>query len=81
MYKVAILLCTFNGERFIKDQLISLRNQKKVKIKLFIIDDGSIDNTLQIIKKFNITKKIYKTKILNQLKIFINLEMKIYLSD
>ena len=62
MYKVAILLCTFNGERFIKDQLISLRNQKKVKIKLFIIDDGSIDNTLQIIKKFNITKKIYKTK-------------------
>ena len=65
MYKVAILLCTFNGERFIKDQLISLRNQKKVKIKLFIIDDGSIDNTLQIIKKFNITKKIYKTKILN----------------
>ena len=62
MYKVAILLSTFNGEKFIKDQLISLRNQKKVKIKVFIIDDGSTDNTLQIIKKFNITKRIYKTK-------------------
>ena len=62
MYKVAILLSAFNGEKFIKDQLISIKNQKKVKIKLFVIDDGSTDNTLQIIKKFNITKKIYKTK-------------------
>ena len=62
MYKVAVLLSTFNGERFIKDQLISLRNQKKVKIKIFIIDDGSTDNTLKIIKNFNIPKKIFKSK-------------------
>ena len=62
MYKVAILLSTFNGEKFIKDQLISIKNQKKVKIKLFIIDDGSTDNTLKIIKNFNIPKKIFKTK-------------------
>ena len=62
MYKVAVLLSTFNGEKFIKDQLISLRNQKKVKIKIFIIDDGSTDNTLKIIKNFSIPKKIFKTK-------------------
>ena len=62
MYKVAVLLSTFNGERFIKDQLISLRNQKKVKIKIILIDDGSTDNTLKIIKNFNIPKKIFKSK-------------------
>ena len=62
MYKVAILLSTFNGEKFLKEQLKSLRNQKKVKIKIFIIDDGSTDNTLKIIKNFNIPKKIFKTK-------------------
>jgi glycosyltransferase involved in cell wall biosynthesis len=62
MYQVAILLSTFNGEKFIKDQLISFSRQKKVKIKLFVIDDGSTDNTIKIIKRFNIPKKIFKTK-------------------
>ena len=62
MIQVAVLLSTFNGEKYIQDQLKSIKNQKKVKIKIFIIDDGSTDNTLEIIKNFNIPKKIFKTK-------------------
>lgn len=62
MKKVAILLSTFNGEKFILEQLESLRKQKNVIIKLFLIDDNSTDNTLNIIKKFNIPKKIFNSQ-------------------
>ena len=62
MYKVAILLSTFNGDKFILKQLESLKNQKSVYIKLFIIDDKSDDKTLDIVKKFKIPKKIFKSK-------------------
>lgn len=62
MHKVAVLLSTFNGGRFLETQLNSLKRQKKVKLKLFIIDDGSVDNTIKIIKNADIPKKIYKTK-------------------
>ena len=62
MHKVAVLLSTFNGEKYILKQLESLKNQKSVFIKLFVIDDNSDDKTLDIIKKFKIPKKIFKSK-------------------
>ena len=62
MYKVAILLSTFNGDKFLLKQLESLKNQKSVFIKLFVIDDNSDDKTLDIIKNFKIPKKIFKSK-------------------
>lgn len=49
---VAILLCTFNGERFLEDQLVSLENQLHTNWTLFVSDDGSSDNTLNILYRF-----------------------------
>ena len=74
MIKVAVLLSTFNGERYIQDQLKSIKNQKKVNIKIFAIDDGSKDNTIKILKEFDIPKKIYKSKkFKNPIKNFLHL--------
>lgn len=49
---VAILMATFNGERFIEDQINSIRNQTFKDWTLYIRDDGSTDKTLSIINRF-----------------------------
>jgi glycosyltransferase involved in cell wall biosynthesis len=49
---VAILLCTFNGERFLSQQLDSLENQTHKHWKLIVSDDGSTDSTLEILKEY-----------------------------
>ena len=49
---VAILMSTYNGEKFIKEQIDSIINQTYDNWKLYIRDDGSTDNTLNIIKNY-----------------------------
>lgn len=47
--KVAVLMCTRDGERFLKQQLDSIRAQRGVELELHVSDDGSTDNTLNIL--------------------------------
>lgn len=49
---VTILLCTFNGERFLEAQLASLEQQSHPNWRLIVSDDGSSDATLSIIERF-----------------------------
>ena len=51
---VAILLCTYQGQKFIQEQLDSFVCQTFKNWKLYISDDHSIDKTLDIIKQFRI---------------------------
>ncbi|RGD85489.1 glycosyltransferase [Thomasclavelia ramosa] len=53
MLKVNILMSTYNGEKYIEEQIQSILNQEEVIIKLYIRDDGSTDNTVKIIESFN----------------------------
>lgn len=52
MKNVAILLSTYNGERFLSEQINSILTQNYKDWKLYIRDDGSTDNTQQIIRKY-----------------------------
>ena len=52
MNKVLVILASFNGELYIKNQIESILNQTDVNIKLLVIDDNSKDNTLKILEKF-----------------------------
>jgi len=52
---VEILMATFNGEKFIKEQINSIISQSYPNWKLLIRDDGSKDKTLKIINEY--TKK------------------------
>lgn len=52
--KVVILISTYNGEKYLKDQLDSLRNQTYGNIRIIARDDGSSDATLDILKSYNI---------------------------
>ena len=49
---VAILMCTYNGENFLKEQLDSIQNQDYKNWTLYVNDDGSKDATLDILKAF-----------------------------
>ncbi|MDB5137171.1 MAG: glycosyl transferase family 2 [Mucilaginibacter sp.] len=45
-------MATYNGEKFISEQLDSLRTQTYVNWQLVIRDDGSKDNTVPIIREY-----------------------------
>lgn len=49
---VAILMSTYNGDKFLKTQIKSIINQKYTNWHLYIRDDGSTDNTISIIEEF-----------------------------
>lgn len=52
MQKVLILLSTYNGEKYLEEQLSSFLFQREITTRLLVRDDGSSDNTLKILKKF-----------------------------
>lgn len=49
---VAILLCTFNGEKYLEEQLESIQNQDYKHWAVYVNDDGSKDTTLDILKRY-----------------------------
>ena len=48
---VTILMATYNGSAHIENQILSLQQQKYKDWMLYIRDDGSSDNTVEIIKR------------------------------
>ena len=61
--KVIVLMSTYNGEKYIKEQIDSILNQSGVDILLKIRDDGSTDNTVSIIENY---QKTYNNIILEK---------------
>jgi glycosyltransferase involved in cell wall biosynthesis len=49
---VAILLCTYNGARFLAEQLDSLEAQTHQNWVVIASDDGSTDHTLEILQQY-----------------------------
>ena len=50
---IQILMSTYNGENYLREQLDSLLNQTYENIKILIRDDGSKDGTIQILKEYS----------------------------
>ena len=53
--RVAILLCTYNGSRFLDEQLASIAAQDYPNWTLVVSDDGSTDNTLVMLEAWRAT--------------------------
>lgn len=47
---VSVALCTYNGERFVAEQLRSILHQTVMPAQVVVSDDGSSDATVQIVK-------------------------------
>ena len=52
MKKVAVVMSTYNGEKYVREQLDSILNQTYKNIEIIVRDDGSKDNTVHIIKEY-----------------------------
>ena len=50
--QIDVLLATYNGEKYIKEQIESILSQTYKNIKLIISDDCSSDKTVEILKEY-----------------------------
>ena len=68
---ISVCLPTFNGEKFIKEQIESILPQLELEDEVIISDDSSTDNTIKIIKSFSdkriilLENNIFKNPIYN----------------
>lgn len=53
---VTVLMSTYNGEKYLEEQLESIIHQESVEVQIYIRDDGSTDGTKSILEKYG---KIY----------------------
>ena len=53
MVKVSVITPVYNAEKYISEAIESVLNQSYEDFEVIVIDDGSKDNTLSIIKKYN----------------------------
>lgn len=49
---VSIVLCTYNGKQFLKEQLNSLTRQTYPKLEIIVVDDCSTDGTKELLMSF-----------------------------
>jgi len=52
VHTVAVLLCSYNGDKFLEEQLESIASQQGVKVHIHVSDDGSTDQTQHLLNRF-----------------------------
>lgn len=50
--KVSVVMCTYNGEKYLREQLDSILNQIYPIYEIIIQDDASTDRTWEIIQRY-----------------------------
>lgn len=51
--KISVAMATYNGEKFVKEQILSILSQLGGGDEIVVSDDGSTDKTLEIIRAIN----------------------------
>ena len=49
---ISVVMATYNGERFLKQQIDSILNQSLPPTELIVIDDCSQDGSLRILQEY-----------------------------
>ena len=73
---VDVLLASFNGDKYLEEQLESLHRQEDVNVRVWVNDDGSFDETLRILEKWKekgLVKSISKTQNIGSTRAFLKL--------
>jgi glycosyltransferase involved in cell wall biosynthesis len=55
---LSIVLCTYNGEHFLREQLDSLLKQTYPHFEILAVDDASTDSTFEILESYSATGKV-----------------------
>ena len=62
MSRISVALCTYNGTKFLREQLESIISQTQSIDELIVCDDGSMDGTIELIRELT-QNTIFKTTI------------------
>ena len=52
--KLSVAMCTYNGAKYVEEQLLSILNQELPVHEIFVCDDGSNDNTMDVVNKVSV---------------------------
>lgn len=52
-FSISVAMCTYNGSKYLNQQLESIASQSLLPNELIVCDDNSTDNTIEIIKNFS----------------------------
>jgi glycosyltransferase involved in cell wall biosynthesis len=52
--KMSVALCTYNGAKYLREQLDSIAEQTRLPDELVICDDCSMDNTVEVVESFRL---------------------------
>ena len=52
MQRISVAMCTYNGGRYLQEQLESIALQSRLPMELVVCDDQSTDDTISILKRF-----------------------------
>ena len=55
---VEVLMSTYNGERFVSEQVDSVLRQTHAPLRLVIRDDGSTDDTVGVLERFRVDPRV-----------------------
>ena len=66
MELVSIIIPTYNVEDYIEECLYSIINQSYTPYEVIIIDDGSVDRTVELVNRFQSVHNITNIKIIKQ---------------
>jgi hypothetical protein len=55
--RVAVLMSTYNGEKYLQEQVDSIAAQEGVEVEMFVRDDGSSDGTRKLLKEMSSMSK------------------------
>lgn len=60
--KILVILASYNGAKYIEEQMDSILNQESVSLDIMVFDDCSTDNTIEVLNKYklNANVSIYK---------------------
>ena len=61
---ISVIMAVYDGEEYLKDCIESILNQSFKDFELIIINDGSTDNSLNIIKEY--IKRDKRIRVINQ---------------
>lgn len=52
IHRISVMMSTYNGEKYLREQLDSILDQEGVDVRIYVRDDGSTDSTVEILNEY-----------------------------
>lgn len=56
--KILVILASYNGAKYIEEQMDSILNQESVSLDIMVCDDCSKDNTIEVLNKYKLNANV-----------------------